>query len=73
MTSMKTVHRQIFAVGVFVGSLAALAFGTNMSQTDQLPFKVPYEEVSSHRIGRLPVLRAQLLDTTLTSVLAVGG
>jgi hypothetical protein len=75
MTAMKTVHRQIFAVGVFVVSLVAPAFGqinSTVPQTEQSPVNVPYEEVWSHRIGRLPVLRAQL-DPTLADLLAFAG
>jgi ankyrin repeat protein len=75
MTSIKTVHRQIFAMAFLFGSLFAPAFGqinSTVPQTDQSPVKIPYEEVSSHRIGQRLMLRAQL-DRTLSGVLAFNG
>jgi hypothetical protein len=75
MTSMKNVHRQIFAVAFLFGSLFAPALGqinSTVPQTDQSPVKIPYEEVSSHRIGHRLVLRAQL-NPNLTGVLAIVG
>jgi ankyrin repeat protein len=75
MTSMKTVHRQIIAAGVFVGSLAAPALGqinSTVPQADQPLIKIPYEEATSHRIGRKPLLRAQL-EPTLSGVLFMVG
>jgi ankyrin repeat protein len=75
MTSMKMVHRQIFAVAFLFGSVFAPASGqinSTAPQTDQSPVKIPYQEVSSHRIGQQPLLRAEV-NPTLGGVLALVG
>jgi len=75
MTSMKTVLRLIFASVFLFGGLVAPDLGqinSTLRQTDQSPVKVSYEEVSSHRIGRQPVVRAQL-EPTLANLLSFGG